>query len=98
MKLSNPQQQKVEAQLGVEAIAEENPAAGKLKEVFGDHTFFVDAEGLNIVEPDPEPESAGGTVIKLASWTEDRTQLRVHEPQLLGVAVEFETDGSDPTA
>ncbi len=51
MKLTGTQQSHVEEQLGIEALPEENPAMPKLKEVFGEHTFFVDADGLNVVEP-----------------------------------------------
>ena len=81
--------ERVEEQLGVEAVPEDNPSMGKLKEIFGDHTFFVDAGGLNIVERNPAPHDTIGTVIKLASWTEDHTQLAVHEPQVLPVHVEL---------
>jgi len=101
MKLNAPQLENVEKQLGVEALAEENPAMPKLVEVFGDHSFFLDAEGLNIVEPNPEAETENGTVVKVATWTEDRTQLQVHEPEILPVTVEFATadpDGYDPSA
>ena len=98
MKLNSAQRLKIEEQLGVEAIPEEHPVTPDLVKAFGDHTFFLDAEGLNIVEPNPSPEASGGTVIKLAGWTEDRESLRGHEPQVLPVTVEFGSDGSDPAA
>jgi hypothetical protein len=88
MKLSAAQLTKVEDQLGVEALPEDNPAMPKLKEVFGEHTFFVDAAGLNVVEPIAD-SGTDGTVVKIASWTDDKTQLRVHEPEPLSVAVEM---------
>ncbi|HUF86591.1 MAG TPA: hypothetical protein VMM59_04345 [Thermohalobaculum sp.] len=99
MKLNAAQQRTVEDQLGVEALPDENPAMPKLREVFGDHTFFVDAEGLNVVEQHPEEENVSGVVIKLASWAEDNTQLRVHEPEVLPVKVELaKENGSDSAA
>lgn len=99
MKLNAAQQAHVEDQLGIEALPEENPAMPKLKEVFGDHTFFVDAEGLNVVEQHPEESNPSGVVIKLASWAEDQTQLRVHEPEVLPVAVDLtKPDGPDDSA
>ena len=104
MKLNSTQQAHVEDQLGIEALPEENPAMPKLKEVFGDHTFFVDADGLNVVEEHPEEENTDGVIIKLASWAEDHTQLRVHEPEVLPVTVDLakagapKPDGSDPAA
>lgn len=99
MKLNAAQQSHVEEQLGIEALAEENPAMEKLKEVFGEHTFFVDADGLNIVEQHPEEQGSNGAIVKLASWAEDHTQLRVHEPEVLPVTVTLASDnGSDPAA
>ena len=95
MKLNAAQQSHIEDQLGIEALPDENPAMPKLKEVFGDHTFFVDAEGLNVVEEHPEETNPSGVVIKLASWAEDHTQLRVHEPEVLPVTVEL-TKGNGP--
>ncbi len=87
MKLTAAQLRKVEEQLGIEAVSEEHPNSTRLKEAFGDHTFFLDARGLNIVEPNPSPESSSGNLVKLASWNDDRTSLLVHEPQVLSVIV-----------
>jgi len=97
MKLNAAQLDRVQSQLGVDALPEDNPAMPKLKEVFGEHTFFVDAGGLNVVEP-IEEESSRGTVIKIASWTEDKSQLQVHEPEPLQVAVEMGEDAPDGQA
>jgi hypothetical protein len=98
MKLEGMQLQTVEDQLGVDSIPEEHPVTPELKRAFGDHTFFLDAEGLNIVEPDPSEQSARGAVVKLASWTENRDALRGHDPEVLPVIVKFEQNGSDPAA
>lgn len=99
MKLSAAQQAHVESQLGIEALPQENPAMPKLTEVFGEHTFFVDADGLNVVEEHPAEENPNGVVIKLASWAEDHTQLRVHEPEVLPVTVELaRPNGPDGSA
>ena len=98
MRMNAAQLEKVEEQLGIEAVPEENPSMGKLREIFGDHTFFVDAGGLNIIERNPEPNDNIGTVIKLASWTEDHNQLRVHEPEILPVQVELGAAGADEAA
>lgn len=98
MKLSTGQLDKVEQQLGVEALPEENPAMPQLKEMFGDHTFFVDAAGLNIVEPIDPANADTANVVKLAAWTEDGTHLNVHEPEALAVAVDVPADGSGEKA
>jgi len=89
MKMEATLQRKVEEELGVEAIPDEHPVMPQLKEVFGDHTFFLGAEGLNIVETDPAPDNSNGNVIKLASWSEDRSQLNGHEPEVLPVTVDL---------
>ena len=41
----------------------------------------------DVVEPDPDHEGTLGYVIKIASWTEDQTQLRVHEPEVLPMSI-----------
>lgn len=99
MKLNGAQRRKVEEQLGVGSVPEEHPVIDDLKKAFGDHTFFLDAAGLNIVDPIPSAEGTSGNVVKVASWTSDqRTELRRHEPEVLPVTVELETDEPDPAA
>jgi hypothetical protein len=57
----------------------------QLNELFGDHTFFLDSNGLNIVEPTVEATRAGtqaARVVNLANWTDaDLTSLAPHEPK-----------------
>lgn len=97
MKLDAAQQRKVQDQVGAAAVPEEHPAADNLKEAFGDHTFFLDSNGLNIVEPHPAHEGSTAVVVKLASWAnEEKTELLQHEPEVLQVTVEFESNGPDP--
>ncbi len=93
MKLNAAQLRKVEEQLGVDAVPEEHPVIPDLKEAFGDHTFFFDTAGLNIVEPNPSPESSSGNVVKVATWASDeRTKLLSHEPEVLPVTVDLGSD------
>ena len=99
MKLHTELRYKVEEQLGAEAIPDEHPVAPELKEIFGDHTFFLDQEGLNIVVPRPTAETESGNLVKVASWTESRQELQVHDPQVLPVVVDITDDGpEDDTA
>lgn len=96
MKLNSTQLRKVEQQLGVAAVPEDHPVTPNLTEAFGEHTFFLDAAGLNIVDSDAVPDTDGGAVVKLASWTdEERRELRTHEPEILGITVDLEPDGPD---
>jgi hypothetical protein len=34
-----------------EALPDNHPAVSQLSELFGDHTFFLDANRVNIIEP-----------------------------------------------
>ncbi len=98
MLLKAAQLRRVETQLGIEAVPDEHPVTPKLKEAFGDHSFFLDAEGLNIVEPNPSPDSESGNVVKLASWSDDKTKLQGHEPEVLAVTVEIGSEEADPAS
>jgi hypothetical protein len=95
MKLDTNQQQRIETELGVEAIPEEHPVMPQLKEVFGDHTFFLGTDGLNIVEADPSPENTNGNVVRLANWSEDRSQLEGQNPEVLPMTVELGSEEPD---
>jgi hypothetical protein len=86
-------------QFDAQAIPENHPVVSQLNSLFGDHTFFLNAQGLSIVEPTGAPESVGqaGQVIKIAGWQDDdRTSLVPHEPEPLDVVIMFEPyDGND---
>ena len=58
-------------------VPETHPANLSLCETFGDHTFFLDSEGLVIAEPsEGESETELARVVKLAAWADDeRTEL-----------------------
>ena len=93
MKLSptgvNQALDKFEAQV----IPEDHPAIPQLNELFGEHTYFVNGEGLSIVEPAETAEGGGekGQVVRVASWSdEDQSRLTPHEPQPTDVVVELE--------
>jgi len=94
MKLNTAQLDKVEQQLGISALPDDNPAMPELRNAFGDHTFFVDTDGLNIVENLQSSESSGvANVVKLAEWTdEQRSHLRVQEPEALALTVDVSTE------
>jgi hypothetical protein len=69
---------------GTFAVPDDNPNIPKFNEVFGEHTFFLDTEGLLIIEPtglDSGPVTEG-QVIKLASWGDPAcTSLAPHRPE-----------------
>jgi len=100
MKLNTAQLASVEDQLGLAAVPEEHPVTTDLKDAFGDHTFFLDAGGLNIVEPNPLPGSENGSVVKIADWASDeRRELVSRHPEVLPITVDLEDDDvPDPAA
>ncbi len=84
MKLSESHIAQAAKQLDSWVVPETHPANLSLCETFGDHTFFLDDEGLVIVEPsgsEAQQESAVETarIVKLATWAdESRTELAPH--------------------
>jgi len=75
----------------VYAIPEDNRTAARLTEVFGDHTFFVDRDGLHIVEAlETQGSDRGpvGKVVKLARWKDKEcTTLAPQKPVATDVIV-----------
>ena len=51
MKLSSEKLDSVLDQIDTEVIPDDHPSLPKLRELFGDHTFFVDDSGLTIIQP-----------------------------------------------
>jgi hypothetical protein len=51
MKLASTMIDQTLDQFEAEAIPDSHPAVPELNKIFGDHTFFIDDSGLNIVEP-----------------------------------------------
>lgn len=69
MKLASAIIERTLDQFEAEALPDNPPAVPQLSELFGDHTFFLDANGLNIVEPAESNRAEVQTwkVVKLAS-------------------------------
>ena len=91
MKLSSEKLESVLEQIDVEVIPEDHPSLPKLRDVFGNHTFFVDDSGLVIVEP-LEQDPVTGELIKIASWDDaDPPHLVAHTPEEADVLIELES-------
>jgi hypothetical protein len=77
------------------AISDDSPLVPRLTSMFGDHTFFLDSEGLHIIEP-AEPSDAEAPecqVIKLASWRDaGRTALAPQHPEPTEIVIVLEPD------
>ena len=84
MKLNSAQIEQTLSQFEAQAIPADHPVIAQLRPLFGDHTYFVDSTGLNIVEPVDAERKDGqlGVVVNLADWTDvSATTLQPHEPQ-----------------
>src|SRR5712672_3666911 len=60
MKLNSAQVEQTLTQFKAEVIPDDHPLVPKLNEVFGDHTFFLDSNGLNVVEPNERVSTRAG--------------------------------------
>lgn len=95
MRLTTASLERTVRQFKAEPVPEDHPLADKLNSVFGEHTFFLGADGLHIVEPTGSAQSDANTatVVKVASWEDaSRTRLQPHEPELTDVVVDLDPD------
>jgi hypothetical protein len=93
MKLNPTQVKQTLSQFQAEVLPDSHPAVPELSDLFGDHTFFLDSGGLNVLEPAeaPEMEAHAGEIVSLASWSDESlTSLRPHEPEPTGVVIVLE--------
>lgn len=98
MRLSAARAEQAMAQFEAQAIPDTHPSVPQLKSLYGDHTFFLAPNGLNIVEPIPRSNSGvqTATVVNVANWTDDSaTSLAPHEPEATDVIVELAREEPD---
>ena len=82
MKFNSAQLERTLGQFEARAISDDHPLIPQLNDLFGEHTFFLDRNGLNIVEP---AEAAGAAA---QSGSEDnRSGLELHEPEATDVVI-----------
>ena len=90
MKLTADRVEQARAQMNADVVPENHPVLQELSDLFGEHTFFLNADGLTIVEPPPRYGS-GITqcqVVHLANWTDaSLTGLAPHKPAPTGQEV-----------
>jgi hypothetical protein len=88
MKLTSAQVERTLSQFEAQAIPDDHPLVPRLNELFGDHTFFLDSNGLNIVEPAQPAEAGQAKVVNLANWSDaDPPSWAPHEPEPTDVVV-----------
>lgn len=101
MKLASAMIERTLDQFEAEALPDSHPAVPQLTELFGEHTFFLDANGLNIVEPEESGRAGAQTwkVVKLASWKDGtQTSLTSHKPEPTDVVIAVPSNSSDGAA
>jgi hypothetical protein len=84
MRLNSALVERTLDQFEAKVVPDNHPAMPKLVELYGDHTFFLDEHGLNIVEPADPPDAGGqiAKVVELANWVDaERSALASHEPE-----------------
>ena len=89
MKLSALHTAQAARQLDSWVVPDTHPANPSLCETFGEHTFFLDTEGLVIAEPTESEDAADlARVVKLAVWADDaRTELAPHPREETGLLI-----------
>src|SRR6266542_3415992 len=97
MKLNSAQLERTLGQFKARAIPDDHPVIPQLNNLFGEHTFFLDSHGLNIVEPAgaaPAGSEAAraapqrANVVNVANWSEGNpTKLEPHEPEPTDIVV-----------
>jgi hypothetical protein len=83
MRLSEQQTQRVQDHTGAAVVPDDNPSMPALKQNFGDHTFFLDGDGLHVWESVDEDTSDNAKLVgvRIASWSDDEKKSLVpHEP------------------
>jgi hypothetical protein len=98
MRLTPPLVERTLRQYEAQTLPDNHPAMPELNRLFGDHTFFLDDNGPNIVEPaesDKEGKHEAAKVVNLAIWSDDRKGLLAHEPEPTEVIVELGSEGPD---
>ncbi|MEK9755078.1 MAG: hypothetical protein VW338_17945 [Rhodospirillaceae bacterium] len=61
MKLNERQLAAIEARIGAKPLPEEDPAATHLSGAFGEHSFFLDPNGLYVFEGIDATEAESGS-------------------------------------
>ena len=89
MKLSSEKLDSVLDQIDAEVIPDDHPSLPKLRELFGDHTFFVDDSGLTIIQPLDQHRQTGG-LDKIARWDDaNPPHLVAHTPEQTDILIKL---------
>ena len=93
MRLTSAQVERTMSQFDARPVPDDHPMVPQLNNLFGDHTFFLDSNGLSVVEPAEtrEPGVAACNVVNLANWADETfTRLAPHKPEPTEVVIMLE--------
>ena len=94
MQLTPTQVKRTLAQFQAQEVPADHSAMAQLTRLFGEHTFFLDRNGLNILEPlDPDEPSQAHMcqVVCVADWNDaDPPSLEPHEPVPTELVIQLE--------
>ena len=96
MRLNTTQVERTLSQMNAQVLPDDHPAVAQLTNLFGDHTFFLDENGLKVLEPagvtkeGVQSAEVAGEVVSLADWTDATlTSLKPHAPEPTGAVIVF---------
>jgi hypothetical protein len=95
MKLNSTQVEQILGQFEAQALPDDHPLVPKLSKLFGEHTFFLNSNGLNVVEPNEGTpvDAHEGTVVNIANWSDSEcSSLAPHDPELTEIVVMLKTE------
>jgi hypothetical protein len=93
MRLNETQVKQTLSQMQAEVLPDSHPATAQLTDLFGDHTFFLDQNGLKVLEPAEASASdiQSSQVISLADWSDATlTSLKPHAPEPTDTVIVFD--------
>lgn len=99
MKLSSAQIAAVEKATGANPLPDEDPANRKLCETIGEHTFYVDRQGLLVLEKPEAPEAPEESleVVRVGQWVEGNDQqLALTPPERTGQVIDLSEHRETP--
>lgn len=88
MLLNDTEIEAVRESIGAEPVSDDHPAMTQLVEVFGEHSFYVDTNGLSIFATEEEVEEIEGTprLTLIAAWADEKkTALQPVQPTDMGL-------------
>lgn len=97
MKLDEQQLAVVESQTGAKPLPTDDPAVEQLTGHFGQHSFFLDPNGLYIFEgvdlPEAEPGAQPAVLIQIAEWMdEEKSSISPIEPTPADLVLDLAQD------